>query len=379
VHAEDRLTTPIADLLKNPDFKAGGDIVLVRAADVQVRKLEWTWYARLAKSALTLLEGPPDKGKSTILVDLAARTTRGSFMPGEVPTVGETRTPGTVVMLVAEDDLATTVKPRLLAANADCDRVFFLTATRDEKGVLVPFHLSDDGERLARKVREVDAALVILDPLVSFMGSRKGRRIDSYNDLDVRQSLQPLLDLKDTAVVGIRHYKKGKGTDPLEAGAGSIGFTAVARVMLAALVDPDDPDRYLLVVSKNNLVPKKDRATISYQIVPSDDPSIGRIAWGEVVQVTAADVLEAQAAPADSSRVSEAKTAAVTFLREHLKNGDLVASDDIIVAAEEAGFSERTLWRAKAKAGIKARKKGKTWFWYLPGTQPPLDPNGSQV
>jgi hypothetical protein len=104
-------------------YKAGGDLAgsrqmdLICAAEVQVVKLKWLYYARLAHGAITLVEGGPEKGKSTILCDFAARVSRGHSFPAET----ETREPGNVVMLIAEDDIATTVVPRLMAAGADLE------------------------------------------------------------------------------------------------------------------------------------------------------------------------------------------------------------------------------------------------------------------
>jgi hypothetical protein len=126
-------------------------VELICAADVKVVKLNWLYRARLAYGAITLFEGGPEKGKSTILCDFAARVTRGHSFPGET----ETRDPGNVVMLVAEDDIEATVVPRLKAAGADLKRIFFLGLTKDEHGVIVPFHLSDDSERLRLKCEQV--------------------------------------------------------------------------------------------------------------------------------------------------------------------------------------------------------------------------------
>jgi putative DNA primase/helicase len=299
IHPDD----PTAENLTTAEL--ANDLILMRASDVRVEPIRWLWFARIARGGSpTLIEGPPDKGKSTIICDIVARQTRGDVMPGEVPWPGRTVTPGNVVMMLAEDDLGTTVVPRLIAAGADLERVFFVTATRDEKGQVVPFHLTDDGERLARKAREIDAVLIVLDPLVSYLGSRKGRRMDAHSDMDVRQALQPLLEL-DSAVLAVRHHKKGRGVDPLEAGSGSIAFTALARVVLVALGDPADPERYLLAVAKNNLVRRADRVTLSYTIVPSEhDPSIGRVEWGTASALSAVDILEAHAASASPPRSS---------------------------------------------------------------------------
>jgi putative DNA primase/helicase len=342
----------------------GSSVALISAADIVPRKLEWLWFARLAKGAITLLEGAPEKGKSTILADLAARKSRGISFPGD--TTGQE--PGNVVMLIAEDDIRATVVPRLMAADADLKRIFFLDVTRDEKGLIVPFHLSDDCDRLRSKCREVNAVLVIVDPLVSYMGSRRGKTVNTSNDLETRKALGPLKQLAedlDASVVAIRHYKKGKGTDALEAGGGSVAFTALVRVLLAALPDPHDPDRYLFAVPKNNLVPKEKRPTFSYRIVPSDhDPDIGRIQWGEIVQMSANEILTAEA-DKESDRGAGAMDEACAFLVERLSSGDWVLQEEIYKAAKAADIKQRTLERAKKKLFVESRPRNKKWCWRL--------------
>ena len=144
----------------------GGSVELVQAEDVVVRKLDWLWAGRLLRRAVAILEGPPEKGKSTTLADLAARESRGHAFPGEV----KGREAGCVVMLAAEDDIEVTVKPRLMAAGADLTRIYILSATRDERSELVPFHLSDDAEHLHARCREAGATLIAVDPLVSYLG-----------------------------------------------------------------------------------------------------------------------------------------------------------------------------------------------------------------
>jgi hypothetical protein len=350
---------------------AGLSIELMRASDVPPVKLDWLWYARLARGAVTLLEGGPERGKSTILIDLAARISRGHSFPGE----REGREPGNVVMMIAEDDLAATVVPRLMAAGADLDRIFFLGATKDEHGEVVPFLLSDDGARLHIRCREVSAVLVIVDPLVSFLGSRRGRVLNTNNDLEVRKALGPLKELAEqlrSSVVAIRHYRKGNGTDAMEAGGGSVTFAALVRVILAALPDPDadDDGHYLLAVAKNNLVQKKQRPALAYEIVPSAlDPDIGCISWGRTVDMSAGEILVAQSeANKDTSgKAAEAKV----LLEELLASGEWVPTVEIMKTAKEThGLSEIAIRRARAKLPIKAEKQGKPWFWRL---QPPLD------
>lgn len=335
-----------------------------RAIDITARKLNWVWHARLARGAISLLEGPPEKGKSTLLCDLAARITKGESMPGE--TSG--REPANVVMLVAEDALDVTVVPRLVAAGADLGRIDFLTVTRDEKGQIVPFHLSDDCDRLREKCREVDALFVVVDPLVSYLGSRRGKTLNTGNDLEVRKALAPLKELAeqlDAVVVAIRHYRKGKGTDALEAGGGSIAFTALVRVILAALPDPNDANRYLFAVAKNNLVDRKKRPALAYQIASCEqDPDTSRIVWGDAIHMSAGEILEAAAEKAKDKETG-AGAKARAFLRECLVTGDWVPAAEVFGKAEQQGISEKTLKRAKAKLGVETRKRQERWHWRL--------------
>jgi hypothetical protein len=209
---------------------------------------------------------------------------------------------------------------------------------------------------------------VVVDPLVSYLGSRKGRTLNTSNDLEVRKALAPLKELAEqlgASVAAIRHYRKGNGVDAMEAGGGSVGFAALVRVIVAALPDPDDESRYMLAVAKNNLVPKTERPAIRYDIVPSvHDVTIGCIAWGEKVEMSAGEILCAQA---EASKEGSGKvTEAVAFLQELLALGEPMLSNDIIAHADqEKGLSQYSVKRAKAKLPIKVDKQGKHWYWRL--------------
>ena len=363
----DKLAKSICQQYKRGDLGFSRDIEFICAAEVTVVKLKWLYYARLAHGAITLVEGGPEKGKSTILCDFAARVSRGESFPGET----ETRAPGNVVMLVAEDDIATTVVPRLMAAGADLKRIFFVGVTKDERGNVVPFHMSDDCERLQTKCEEVNAMLVIVDPLVSFIGSRKGKTVNTNNDLEVRKSLAPLKDLAEqlqASVAAIRHYRKGNGTDALEAGGGSVGFAALVRVIIAALPDPDseDDNHYLLAVAKNNLVAKSKRPALAYEIVPSaDDPDIGQIAWGATVEKSANEVLEAIVAARAAAKHSGKVALAKEFLETYLPTDVWVLSKDIMKDGKELhGLSEDAIRRGKDELPeVIPEKRGAVWGW----------------
>jgi hypothetical protein len=344
--------------------RIASSVELLRATEVPIVKLNWLWHARIARKAITLWEGGPDMGKSTVLVDIAARVTRGHSMPGETTT----RQPANVVMLIAEDDLGATVVPRLLAAGADLDRVFFLTAARDEHGRLVPFHMSDDCEKLRAQCEQTgDVALIIVDPLVSFIGSRSGKTVNTNNDMEVRKALGPLKDMAEAlnvAVTAIRHHRKGVSLNAMEAGGGSVAFAALVRVVVAALPHPDDDTKYMLAVAKNNLVKKSERPALEYEIVPSEyDSDIGRIAWGATVDMSADEILAAtlEAKKQNTGKVGEARD----FLERLLADGQWKPTKEIIAAGDANGFNKSSVERAKERLPIKVERRGEKWGWLL--------------
>jgi len=114
--------------------------VLVRADAIKPTAIKWSWKGRFAFGKLALIAGDPGLGKSQIALDVAARHTRCEGWPVD----GGRAEQCDCVVLTAEDGLADTVVPRLLAAGADLSKVHFLTGTRNETGQEECFDLSKD-------------------------------------------------------------------------------------------------------------------------------------------------------------------------------------------------------------------------------------------
>jgi hypothetical protein len=199
--------------------------------------------------------------------------------------------------------------------------------------------------------------------------------------MEVRKALGPLKDLAEqlhASVAAIRHYRKGVGTDAMEAGGGSVGFAALVRVIVAALPDPEDDTKYLLAVAKNNLVAKNKRPALSYEIIPAaDDPDIGCIAWGEKMEMSAGEILVAQALAnkqAEKEKEPAGKTGeAFAFLETFLADGAWRPTVDVMKTAKEMhGLSEFAVRRAKEKLTIQVEKQGRQWFWRIGDAGPAI-------
>ena len=108
------------------------------------------------------MQGNPGEGKTTFALRLAAACTTGGTLPGMKPLP-----PFQVIYQTAEDGLGDTVKPRLMEAEADLDRVLVIDEAKRE------LTLSD--ERIEKAIVQNGARLIILDPIQAV----------SYTHLDV--------------------------------------------------------------------------------------------------------------------------------------------------------------------------------------------------
>ena len=182
---------------------------VVSLAEVVPEAVRWVWPGRVPLGKLTLLDGDPGVGKSAVLLDVAARVSRGGAMPDG--TRGDVGGPAGVVLLTTEDGLADTVRPRLEAAGADLARVVAVTGIPGGQGQGPrPVVLPRDWLEVARVVARNRARLVIIDPLMAYLDGM----VNAYRDQDARQALLPLSTLAehtDAAIVVVRHLTKSAG------------------------------------------------------------------------------------------------------------------------------------------------------------------------
>src|SRR5215217_7058387 len=180
-------------------------------ADVSAETVEWLWERRIPLGKITVLDGDPDNGKSVLTTDLAARVTTGRAMPYGF---GKTFPQAGVVILSAEDGVGDTIRPRFDAAGGNPSKVVIL-------GNDDPFGIPEDLPKLGRAIERVGARLVVIDPIMAFLGEN----INSNSDKDVRSALKPLKQLAErtgAAIVIVRHLNKSPGGNVLYRG-GSIG------------------------------------------------------------------------------------------------------------------------------------------------------------
>ena len=200
-----------------------GWLEAVPCSEIVEERVSWLWRGYIPSGNLTLLEGPPKAGKSTVLADIIARVTGGQAMPDGQPS----ERPGAVLMLADEDHAAAVIVPRLRIAGARLDLVRIVKA-HDAEGRPRKFVIgTEDTALLENQIGDAGAVLVVVDPLSIYMGA-----VDSHRELEVRQVLWHLSELAERrgpAVLSSRHWNKARTGDALAQGGGSVGFSAAAR------------------------------------------------------------------------------------------------------------------------------------------------------
>lgn len=98
------------------------ELKIINMADIQSQEIEWLWYPFIPYGKLTIIQGDPGDGKTTLVLNLAAKLSKGVGLDEDMPILE----PMNIIYQTAEDGLADTVKPRLEAADADCEKIMVI-------------------------------------------------------------------------------------------------------------------------------------------------------------------------------------------------------------------------------------------------------------
>ena len=132
---------------------------LIRMSDVQTQPIDWLWYPYIASGKITIIQGDPGEGKTTLALRLAAACSTGGSLPNH-----EFKEPITVIYQTAEDGLADTIKPRLDDAGANQENILCIDESE------CPLSLLD--ERIEEAITKTGARLMILDPIQAYIGAK---------------------------------------------------------------------------------------------------------------------------------------------------------------------------------------------------------------
>jgi hypothetical protein len=276
-----------------------------------------------------------------------------------------------VILLSAEDTPGDTIRPRLDAAGAVCERIVYFDSV-NRLGVKSTLDLSRDLASIRDALDQTpDCRLVVIDPISAYLGGT-----ESHKNADVRGLLAPLCALaaeRGFALVCVSHLNKNQSASAINRTTGSMAFAAAARAVWLVVKDKSDKDRRELLPIKNNI--GKDTTGLAYSIVDVPGHDQPALQWDTTPIHTSADDALSTNRGEDTNRRSALDDAS-DFLRSVLADGEMKC-EDVRSLAMTAGISDATLRRARAEVRVQKRKSGKPgepgpWWWSLPteGAQP---------
>jgi hypothetical protein len=339
---------------QHDDFDAededGRTLRIESFAEVTVKPTRWLLDGRIPLGNATLLVGREKLGKSTLAIELAARLSRGE-LTGDLGVADS-------LIVSYEDSASRTIKPRLMAADADLARVHHIYAKRNGAPDLVS--LPDDAERIGYLAAYEGARLLIVDPLSAALNGK----IDSYRDQDIRRALAPLVALAEEAnlaLIAVAHWNKAQGGDSLSRVLGSRGLTAAVRSVLAFGVAPDSDEGSLdrvLAHAACNLAPQAPSLScrVEGRIVHADDGKViptSRLVLGDECETRADDLLvvRSEGERTDTELAAE-------WLADELADGGWHESREVKAKAKAEGYSEKVLRRARETLSVEDRREG---------------------
>ena len=386
---------PVPGLIMAPSATTTGPEALVtKMSKFGKKKIYWLWRNRVPYGFLCTLAGDPDEGKSLITLYIAARVSRGEKLYDNT----EDTAAAEVLILSAEDDPESTLRPRLEAVGADLDKIhlFESVQTRDGVGNTIAerlVQLDEDIQKIEKILDENPGIkLVIIDPISSFLGAASINR-----EQEVRRVLQPLAKrarVSGLAVVMVAHFNKNSETrSAMDRVGGAKAIVGMGRSAWTCVREPEkegkdgepmpisDPDRRLFLKLKGNLAPSKIGGlvytikTTLVEVEGKNGPELVEqpyIVWIEQTERTAHEVVigDKGSKPKKGSKAEEAKD----WLHEFLESsGGYASANAIDTAAEAKGYgttADGTLRRAKALLKLDTGWLGRDSYWGLRGAIP---------
>lgn len=324
------------------------NLKLINMEQVEIEKIDWLLYPFIPFGKVTIVQGDPGEGKTTMVLQIIAKLTKGEVvLPSDSDESDlEEKTmalePVNVIYQTAEDGLGDTIKPRLLSAGADCSRVMVID---DDDQALTMMDA-----RLEEAIIKTNARLVVLDPIQGFLGTA----VDMHRANEIRPLMKRVAVLAEKyhcAIILIGHMNKNSNGKSSYRGLGSIDFQAAARSVLIVGRIKDEPEIRVVCHVKSSLAPEG--KSIAFRL----DKDTG-FEWIGEYDISADDLLS-------GDNRGQKIHAAKEFLKEILASGS-VAQTKVAEEAESRKIKKKTLWNAKKELEIDSVKIGNQWFWMLP-------------
>lgn len=314
------------------------ELKIISMDEVPVEEVEWLWYPYIPFGKLTIIHGDGGEGKTTLILQLAALLSRGEKLPCD----STEREPIKVIYQTAEDGLGDTIKPRLLADNADCSQIKVIDESEATLTML--------DERIEKAIVETGARALILDPVQAYIGAK----VDMNRANEVRAILSQLGQIAGQyrcAIILVGHLNKAQGNKSNYRGLGSIDFQATARSVLIVGRLKDNPQIRVMIQDKSSLAPEGE--PIAFELGKENG-----FRWLGHYDISVDDLL----CGIPKEKKSEQ---AENLILEYLSKGKY-PQKELVKKAQAIGISKRVLDEAKKELNVRSLKEGSQWYWEIP-------------
>ena len=316
------------------------ELQIRKLSEVELQEVGWLWYPYIPYGKITIIQGDPGEGKTTLALRLAAACSTGQALPGM-----EIAEPFNVIYQTAEDGLGDTIKPRLMEAGADQDRVLNIVEDANSLTLL--------DERIEAAIVQTGAKLMILDPIQGYLGGK----VDMNRANEIRTVLKNVAAVAGRTgctIVLVGHLNKATGASSAYRGLGSIDFRAAARSVLLVGRMKKESNVRVIVHDKSSLAPEG--KSIAFSLGDENG-----FRWLDGYNDITADELLCR------FNVETKTAAAEELIRDLLSDGEQVPCETIFSMAAAKGISQRTVNQAKKNIPeIVTTKPSKKWFWQIP-------------
>lgn len=308
-------------------------------SSVTESSVDWLWYPYIPFGKITLLQGDPGCGKSTLMMSIIAAASTGAYTPDG----RRQKKPIHVIYQCSEDSTSDTIKPRLAAAGADCSNVAFLDEETDW------LTLSD--ERIRRAIADFNAKLLVIDPVQAYLGDADISSISGMRK--VLRQLGAWAAMYDCAIVLVGHLNKKQGVKDIYRSLGSIDLIASARSVIQ--IEPYSPESGVIMLRQIKSSLSVRGRDLFFMINEQHN-----VQWIDKEDVDEFSDEDLQASPAKMSKQSQA----AELLRVILADGPVKAAE-VQTFFKRENISAKTILLAKKTLGIQSIRKDGAWYWLI--------------
>lgn len=326
------------EVLNDPIPGAPDDYRLTNYAGVKDDAVQWLWYPYIPFGMITMVQGYPGSGKSSMLLDIIARASRGEVLPDG----SKLSSPVSAVYQCTESGSQSITKRMLANSGADLHAISFIEGS----------FLTISDPRIQRAVTESGSKILVIDPIQNFFES------DMTNALAVRRELSAISKFAITsgcAVILVDHFTKKGSAEAQYQGMGSADLAAISRSILHVRRTSEGSSLRFIRQVKCNIAPEGD--DYAFELV-----DLGAVNWIGPIDRDEVEDLDAEAKTAGSCKLQNAISALYGLLSE-----SDISAIEVMEKMHEAGFSAATTRRAKQELAVQSIKQSDhRWVWHLP-------------